>query len=581
MPTLNWAGKDKVINHHLDVPMRVLERMYTFGPGAGIPGSAGILPADSNMVIHGDNLAALKALLPRYEGRVDCIYIDPPYNTGNEGWVYNDNVNDPQIRKWLGEVVGREGEDFSRHDKWLCMMYPRLRLLHRLLANDGVIFISIDDNEQANLRSVCDEIFGANNFVETFIWRKADSPSSNTIPVISDHEYILAYAKQKDNLRLVPMEAPDIVNAYGITDEAGRRCRDRLLKKNGRNSLRKDRPTMFFPLVAPDGKEVFPIHDNGEEARWSMGKAGVAELIAAGRIIWKKRKKQGEEVWEPYTREYAPNNPTRPYPTIWNDVHTMRQAKAELREIFNTADLFDTPKPTNLLERILSLIGKKDALVLDSFAGSGTTAHAVLKLNAEDGGNRRFILVEMMDYAESITAERVKRVIGSLGKHSDNAPSLQNSQSPRSESNLGFGYYELGPALMDGDALNENLPVGKIREYVWWMETRGMGNVEICNCGNMGLWNYGNDGDPIIPQSHNSTIPQSHNDYLLGAADGTAYYFCYEPGRAVALNRALLRKIGTKAEAYVIYADRCLLDEATLRRLRITFKKIPRDIARL
>ena len=162
MPTLNWIGKDKVINHHQDVPFRVLEHQYAYGA-----------PESGNMIIKGDNLHALKALLPQYEGRVKCIYIDPPYNTGNESWVYNDNVNDPKIRKWLGEVVGREGEDLSRHDKWLCMMYPRLKLLQRLLADDGAIFISIDDNEQANLRLICDEIFGSNNFLANISWENA------------------------------------------------------------------------------------------------------------------------------------------------------------------------------------------------------------------------------------------------------------------------------------------------------------------------------------------------------------------------------------------------------------------------
>ena len=161
MPTLNWIGKDKVVNHHLDVPFRVLEEQYTFGDNA-----------DGNMIIHGDNLDALKALLPRFEGRVKCIYIDPPYNTGNEGWVYNDNVNDPKIRKWLGKIVGSEGEDLSRHDKWLCMMYPRLKLLQKLLAEDGAIFISIGDDENASLKFICNEIFGETNFVDTIIWQK-------------------------------------------------------------------------------------------------------------------------------------------------------------------------------------------------------------------------------------------------------------------------------------------------------------------------------------------------------------------------------------------------------------------------
>ena len=162
MPMLKWAGKDKVVNHHNEVPFRVLERKWGHGAAS----------SPENMIIHGDNLAALKSLLPRYEGKVKCIYIDPPYNTGNEGWVYNDNVNDPQIKKWLGEVVGKEGEDFSRHDKWLCMMYPRLRLLQKLLAEDGIIFISIDDTESAHLRLICDEIFGSNNFLANIAWEK-------------------------------------------------------------------------------------------------------------------------------------------------------------------------------------------------------------------------------------------------------------------------------------------------------------------------------------------------------------------------------------------------------------------------
>lgn len=176
MPTLEWIGKDKVINHHQDVPYRVLERQYSYdeqGQHAEDNGS-------ENMIIHGDNLEALKSLLPRYEGKVKCIYIDPPYNTGNEGWVYNDNVNDPKIRKWLGEVVGKEGEDLSRHDKWLCMMYPRLKLLHKLLADNGVIFISIDDNEIKYLRLILDEIFGPNCFVHEIIWKNKYGPGAFT-----------------------------------------------------------------------------------------------------------------------------------------------------------------------------------------------------------------------------------------------------------------------------------------------------------------------------------------------------------------------------------------------------------------
>ncbi|MDR1247137.1 MAG: site-specific DNA-methyltransferase, partial [Clostridiales Family XIII bacterium] len=393
MPILNWLGKDKVINHHQDVPFRILNRKYNFGAAGS-----------DNMLIRGDNLDALKALLPRYEGRIKLVYIDPPYNTGNEGWVYNDNVNDPKIRKWLGEVVGKEGEDLSRHDKWLCMMYLRLRLLQRLLADDGAIFISIDDNEQANLKLICDEIFGGRNFITSLLWRKVDSPNDNKVAVTPDHEYIVAYAKNLPQLQLVQMPAPSIVDAYGQVGEDGRYYRDRLLKKNGRSSLRTDRPTMYFPLIAPDENEVYPTHDNGEEARWAMGKDGVERHQVAGTLIWKKRKRAGEEVWEPYTREFAPDNPSRPYPSIWYDLPTMRQAKALLRSIFGVTDSFDTPKPNELIERIMQMINDPTVIVLDSFAGSGTTAHAVLNMNKRDGGNRRFNLVETADYAERITA---------------------------------------------------------------------------------------------------------------------------------------------------------------------------------
>src|ERR1035437_9828360 len=156
MPTLNWIGKDKVVNHHNDVPFRVLDHKYGYSAENG---EQSIEVKSGNKIIHGDNLEALKALLPEYEGRIKCIYIDPPYNTGNEGWIYNDNVNHPKIKKWLGEVVGKVGEDLTRHDKWLCMMYPRIKLIYKLLAKDGVLLISIGDDELQNLILMCNEIF--------------------------------------------------------------------------------------------------------------------------------------------------------------------------------------------------------------------------------------------------------------------------------------------------------------------------------------------------------------------------------------------------------------------------------------
>ncbi len=403
MPALNFKGKEFVYNHHLAVPFRPLVPHEDKGIGP--------VALDGNLVIHGDNLHALKALLPIYAGKVDCIFIDPPYNTGNEGWCYNDNVNAPMIKEWLdSNPVGIE--DGLRHDKWCAMMWPRLRMLHELLAGHGVIFITVDDTEAHRLLSMCSELFGVGNHVATFIWRKVDSPNDNKVAITPDHDYVICFARDISSARFKRMVAPSILKAFRNTDEDGRPYRDRLLKKNGRNSLRRDRPTMFFPLEDPDGNEVLPIHGNGEEARWSMGKKGIAKHKDAGTLVWKRIEKLGHEVWEPYTREFAPTgDPTRPFPTIWADVDTMRQAKAMLRRIFGTSDLFDTPKTVKLVARIINIAASKKAIILDSFAGSGTTAHAVLEANKRDSGNRRFILVEMEDYADRLTAERVRSVI--------------------------------------------------------------------------------------------------------------------------------------------------------------------------
>ncbi len=402
MPEIVFKGKEYVYNHHLTVPYRPLLAHAEKGVG----------PADlaGNLVIHGDNLHALKSLLPRYAGAVDLIFIDPPYNTGNEGWCYSDGVNSPIMKEWLS-TNPVDGEDMLRHDKWLCMMWPRLVLLRELMSERGSIWMTLDDNEVHRGRMVYDEIFGEENFVGCFIWRKVDSPNDNKVAITPDHEFILCYAKEKSLAKFSPMVAPGILDAYSLRDESGRLYRDRLLKKNGKNSLRTDRPTMYFELKDPDGQDVYPTHENGEEACWAAGEKAVEAHRKDGTLVWKRRQRLGKEVWEPYTREFAPEAPSRPFPTIWADVPTMRQAKAMLTNMFATTDVFSTPKPVELIERILELAELKDALVLDSFAGSGTTAHAVLKANAKDGGTRQFILVEGEAYADTLTAERVRRAI--------------------------------------------------------------------------------------------------------------------------------------------------------------------------
>ena len=599
MPMLKWAGKEKVVNHHNDVPFRVLERKWGFCSHAEARGRGDFLATKDakstkedgknlcelcdlcgkeNMIIHGDNLAALKALLPQYEGRVKCIYIDPPYNTGNEGWVYNDNVNDPQIKKWLGEVVGKEGEDFSRHDKWLCMMYPRLRLLQKLLTDDGVIFISIDDNELYNLKFICDEIFGAQNYVDRItVIVKTEGRRYGFFA--KTHENVLVYARNLSSLKLNQIMVEG--KQFEYRDEKGGFNLQGLRNRNVRAFNSTNRPNLRYPFYV----DATTAQANGLYRVSVMPKDGWTEVNAQTidglESVWRwGKEKANNEIFDLCAckgrdGEFRIFQKTRKISetpkTVWFDKSfTSIFGTKELSNIFGKPP-FDFPKPISLIQRLIEIGSDKDAIVLDSFAGSGTTAHAVLKMNKEDGGNRKFILIEMMDYADTVTAERVKRVISGYGE-GDKAVEGTGG---------GFGYYELGDPLMIGENLNEDLPLEKIREYVWYMETRGMGsvaNVEVLpianansqsDNGNIGIGNIGNIGNT------------KNDPYLLGVVGGAAYYFCYEKGSTVKLNRALLRKLKTKAERYVIYADICLLDDSELEKYNITFKKIPRDIARL
>ena len=527
MPTLEWIGKEKVINHHLDVPYRVLERKYSYDEGGQHEEDNG----SENMIIHGDNLDALKSLLPQYESRVKCIYIDPPYNTGNEKWVYNDNVNDPRIKAWLGRVVGAEGEDLSRHDKWLCMMYPRLKLLQRLLSDDGAIFISIDDSELANLKLICDEIFGKNNYIETIVWQKRTSPDARK-RVSSGHEYVLIYVKNAER-------GDDIFNLLELDDE------DAAKFKNPDNDPKGPwvstdftaqgwRPNQMYEITTPSGIKMTPP----EGRCWRHLESVYLQLLQDGRLWFGS---DGNGV--PRKKTYLYEKEGKGVWTWWTNIevgHT-QEATQELATYLGKA-MFDYPKPVRLIKRILSLASSSGDVILDSFAGSGTTAHAVLNMNQADGGNRRFILVEMMDYADSITAERVKRVIQGYGTGKQSAEGTGGN----------FSYYELGEPLMIEDNLNEAVGLDKIREYVFFTETK-------CR------------------------LPEAHTDepYYLGEHANNVYYFYYERDAITTLNRDFLRTVKTKADGYVIYADLCTLSEEERERHHITFKKIPRDITKL
>ena len=307
-----------------------------------------------------------------------------PYNTGNEGWVYNDNVNDPKIRKWLGEVVGKEGEDLTRHDKWLCMMYPRLRLLQKLLSDNGAIFISIGDDEFASLRFICNEIFGESNFVDTIIWQKIYTVKNSAKYFSGMHDYILVFAKNKEHFQrnLFPRtEELDSSYTNPDNDPRGDWTTNAVQARNYNGSGQ-------YVIVSPTGRQFTPPAGT----YWRVSEKTFKELDADNRIWWGQN---GDSV--PRIKRFLSEAKQGVVPTtFWSykDAGQNADAKLEVRKIFEGSDvIFTTPKPSKLIERILQVATDKDSVVLDSFAGSGTTAHAVLNMNKADGGNRKFILV--------------------------------------------------------------------------------------------------------------------------------------------------------------------------------------------
>ena len=543
MPTLNWIGKDKIINHHQEVPYKVLNHEYGFSEN----GKAENTTDSGNLILNGDNLEALKSLLSKYEGKVNCIYIDPPYNTGNENWVYNDNVNSPKIKKWLGKVVGKESEDLTRHDKWLCMMYPRLKLLHKLLAKDGVIFISIDDNEQANLKLMMDEIFGNGNFIANFIWKKAAGSQNDAKHIAISHEYIISFTKNKNLIKFKSLPLPEkTTQAYKFKDEYFE-TRGLYQLRNLNDTSIGDRPGLHYDVICPDGTII-----NGKEKQWRCDIYKFEKRKSENRIVFKNEKGSWQVLYKLYLNEEKEQlmkdnfgniiqRGVTPNSSIENLVYNSDAGK-EIKKIFNTKN-FDYPKPTKLIEYFLKISTNPSSIILDSFAGSGTTAHAVLNLNKQDGGNRKFILIEMEDYAETITAERIKRVIKGYGENDKSVEGTGGS----------FDYYTLGEPLFDeNNNLNENIAIEKIREYVWFTETR-------------------------IPYAKT----ESSENPFMGKHNDTSYYFIYNKDTLTTLDyEALAEYVQQKAERYIIYADNCLLPESFLREKNIEFKKIPRDITR-
>ena len=566
MPTLDWIGKDAVVKHHKDVPYRLLEPVAELSCGD---------PASGNLIVQGDNLHALKALLPRYAGQVKCVCIDPPYNTGNEGWVYNDNVNSPEIRNWLGKVVGKEGETLDRHDRWLCMMYPRLVLLKQFLREDGAIFVSIDDNEVGNLQALMREVFGSSNEVATVVWEKGKKGDSKLVSVT--HEYIVAFARSKAYLtannvrwRRKKPGADEVLDYYNT-----------LRQKSGddHSTIRKEMMSWYRGLPKSDPRKAhkhynwsdrrglyfadnFAGPDDGREnrPRYPINHPITLQPCAIPSTGWR---------WEEdTTKDALAEDPPRihfgkDHKTIPNrksylfeiDEEPMqsvfykdgRAATLEVEAILGPGE-FPFPKDSEVIADLISMVAGPGDIVLDSFGGSGTTAHAVLKRNQHSKKPLRFILIELDDnVAQRKTRERVRKAIEGYvplaGKNRDRVAGLAG----------GFQFCKLSdePLFTASGQIRPDVSFPQLAEFVWFAET--------------GTGYSGKANSPLLGVHEGQAIYLLYNGILKdkSTAGGNVLTGSVYDG--------LPRHDGPK----VIYAAACRLGAARLMREGIVFKQTP------
>ena len=527
MAILNFKGKTFVQNHHLAVKYHQLvpKKDKSFTDKVSL---------NDNLIIHGDNLKVLKALLPTYAGKVKCIYIDPPYNTGNEKWIYNDNVNSPMMQEWLGKVVDRE--DLTRHDKWLCMMMPRLKLLRELLSEDGVIFVSIDDNEVHHLRMLMNEVFGEGNFITNFIWKKK-STSTNVrgTQLSSLTDYVVCYGKTKE-VKLNPRVRSRETRQYLYEDEEGK-YRTTIIEKKHAGSY--ERESMRFSILG-----VFPR--NGK--RWQIGEEKARELEKRNRFVI------DNGVVKLKIYDFEDKDTLSANPNLL-DQHGTTDSAAKMvnEEIFGKPELFDNPKPIELIQHLIKLSTvDKSSLVLDSFAGSGTTAHAVLALNKEDGGNRKFVLVECEDYADRITAERVRRVI----------KGIPSAKDEKLSEGLGgtFSYFELGDpiemeSILEGNKFPSYLELAR---YVFYTAT----------------------GEEFSPEK----VDEVRN--FIGESKEYEVYLFYKPDieylKSTALTLERAKNLGPyKEKKRLVFAPGKYLDNDYLLEYHIDYCQLPFEIYKL
>jgi adenine-specific DNA-methyltransferase len=568
MPTLDWIGKKAVINHHREVPYRLLRCNKDLSVGD---------PDSGNLLVEGDNLLALKALLPYYSGKVKCIYIDPPYNTGvderddtgkRSGWIFSDNVNSPEIRRWLGQVVGEEAEDLSRHDKWLCMMYPRLALLQHFLREDGVIFASIDEVEVASLRILFDEIFGASNRVGTIIWKNATDNNPTNIAI--EHEYVLCYAKNKKNL---PKEWKSTTLAVKerllqIGDEFLQKYPDQTERQKEYTKWFRENKNQLWPFdrykYIDDGGIYTgsqSVHNPGKEGyRYDVIHPGTGQpctqplmgyrfpretldrLIAEGRVLFGEDETKLIEL-KVYVKDYRAK-----LASLFE--LDGRIGTYEIKELFpDDKRPFDFPKPTELIEELLSFTTSGGDLILDSFAGSGTTGHAILKLNRADQQKRRFLHIEMKPaIARNITAVRLRRVVE--GYNNAKGTFIEGLGG-------GFKYCTLAEPLFDDQGhIRESVTFAALAAHVFFTET----------------------GQPIPARATGKTP-------LLGTHNDKAVYLLFNgvlgdkrPDGGNILTSDILRSLPAHDGVKIVYGEGCRLGAVRLKRENIIFKQVPYEI---
>lgn len=546
MPTLDFKGKNHIYAHHLTVPYRPLQ----------LDESRSVLPAsqngdvpltDQNLIIHGDNLHALKALLPHYAGRVKRIYIDPPYNTGNQKWTYNDRVNSPLMRGWFDSNSPVDSEDLERHEKWLCMMWPRLHLLRELMSESGVIFISIDDHEAHHLRLLLDETFGAKNYLATMTWRGMHTKRNSSKDFSKNTEYILAFAKDKD--QLITSDIDTRLRFMGVDKTSDYRNDD-----NDGKGLYKLDPlharNFYTPYFHTFRNGVHWEAPSGNYPRYSQDTLDQMELD--GEIQF--------GIGDPKAKRYLSRvQPGVPPDTLIPSelVAFSKDGSSHLNEIMGEK-VFDQPKPWELIAYLLSIERQVDknerneSIVMDSFAGSGTTAEAILRLNCEDGGSRRFIMVECEDYADNITAERVRRVIRGV----------PNATDKQLKEGLGgsFAYCTLGEAI-DIDSLlqGDSLPsFSDLASYLLHTAT----------------------GISASP----GRLDASDADGHFYSSDAKDYYLIYEPSLeflrdgVAALNLERAERIREKGRPAVVFAAATYISQSVLSKWHVTFCQLPYEL---